>query len=163
MLNDVNLITRTQQWDQKQGGDGITVDGWVFFSNGACRERNPMGCAREPDPDLQKRAKDIVFYHEEVLRRATVKFKETKEALLTPAKFNLRETLRTPEAPNTEQALATLKQLRADVALAQVRLDEARANLVLAKPQWQVEQEERAARNRQANEEYIAAIDALKI
>ena len=68
-----NLISqRNQQFDAKHGDDGIAINGWMVFSDGAKREtHNPQGPLMEPPKDQQEREKITLQYQEEMLRRAT--------------------------------------------------------------------------------------------
>jgi hypothetical protein len=77
------IAQRVQQFDAKHGDDGIAINGWLIFSDGAKREAsNPEGSLVEPPKDKQEQDKIQLLYQEEMLRRATENVQRKKQAVV---------------------------------------------------------------------------------
>jgi hypothetical protein len=70
MLKDnVSLMQHLDQFDLKHGNNGVSVDGWLLFADGATREING-GQMREPSSDPFERSRAVVRYNEAVYQQS---------------------------------------------------------------------------------------------
>jgi hypothetical protein len=79
-----NLVSqRIQQFDAKHGDNGIVINGWLIFADGARREAyNPQGPLLEPPKDKQELDTIQLQYQEEMLRRVTENVQRKKQAIV---------------------------------------------------------------------------------
>ena len=76
------LEQQIQQFDAKHGNNGIIINGWLVFFDGAKRAPyNPQGPMQEPPKEKQDCDKIQLQYQEAVLRRATENLNQKKQAL----------------------------------------------------------------------------------
>jgi hypothetical protein len=74
---------RVRQFDTKHGDNGIAINGWLIFADGAKREaHNLQGSLMEPPKDPQECEKIQLHYQEEMLRRATENVQRKKQAVV---------------------------------------------------------------------------------
>jgi hypothetical protein len=154
---------RVQQFDRQHGSDCINIEGWLVYSDGAKRERSPLGALIDPPEDAYERSKLQVRYREELLRRAVEEFQGLRQTLLQGAKTNLRHQYAEPPPCADEEAVAQLKELQKVVRRRQRALYAARKQLEESKPDWVRRRESASVTNKQSNERFIAAVDRIKI
>jgi hypothetical protein len=152
-----------EHFSKRHGDDAIEIDGWLVYSDGAMRERNPMGALREPPPEPYEACRLRVQYREAKLRRATRAFDERKTVLLRTAHANLSHPNTQPPPCDVAAAKRELGTLRRAVLRCQADLDTARKEMEANKPAWMREREVSAATNRAQNEAFAAAIEAINI
>ncbi len=154
---------RVREFHLRHEADAILINGWWYYGDGAQRDANILGPMIEPSPDPLERYKSQLIYREELLRRATADFNETKRQMVERAKFNLKESVAVPPPPcEIEQAQHHLKMLKARVSECQQAYDEARETLESVKPAWLREREAAAAANRERNEMFAAAVSGIQ-
>lgn len=162
MLNNVSWIQLIEQFDAKHGGNGIRIDGWVLFADGAQREYglSGYGMLREPPNDLWERAKLTVIYYEHQLRQLTVQFNEMKQQLRAMAQSHIQQVDVLP--PPTEH-LAKLKQLQVAIKSCQANLKKARERVEHEKPEQLRRREQMNAECKQRNEDFIKELEAIQV
>ena len=162
MLNNVSWIQLIEQFDAKHGNNGIRIDGWVLFADGAQREvgLSGFGQLREPPTDLWERAKLTVMYYEHQLRQLTVEFNDLKQQLRAMAQSHIRQTDVLP--PPTQQ-MEKLRQLQGAVKSCQANLKKARERVEQEKPEQLRRRERMNAEYKQRNEDFIKELEAIKV
>lgn len=160
---------RIEAWVEEQGGQdaAVLIGNYFYWPTGAYAERSHetgLGLMATPSDDDRERWAAIIKYREAKLRQAKDEFEQLQDSLIQRAKANQREARRTPPPPmGIEEAKKKLKKLRKEVIKWQRSLDKARQEYDDAKPEHLIRQEEEAARNQQANSEFLAAVEAIKI
>lgn len=162
------MYQRVKAFEKANGNDGINLGDFILFSNGACRDSNPIGALIDPPQDPSRRASNIVRYWEARTMRARARFTEVKAHYVTHAKgalavANVPEPLEPIEAVTKQ-----LQELQAEVLKCQTQLETAREQLGAidrTTPEGQARQqrEQRNAAARQANSDLLAAISNIQI
>ncbi len=95
-MDSLLVKQRLEQFDAKHGESAY--DGrWIYYADGANRDRSPYGPLNEPSADKLERHRCIVRYYEIRLDDAVKKFDETKKHMLEnpgshpDAKANVRK------------------------------------------------------------------------
>ncbi len=145
----------------------LLVGGWVYYPDGAAREKNPWaGAWCEPDPDPLSRAKTILFYHEKRLEFAVTEFQYLKSSLKAQAKS---EYLGRPCPPNSlvqREGMRKLKDMKSSIEVLQRRFEKAEQELKEIEdnhPSSRRHQQRRDAEHRQTAEEFVAEINDIEI
>ena len=150
---------RVARWIEENGDDGIMVDGWMIYSNGAMREATPLGALLDPPADLYERAKIKVRYRQALMQRAADAFNERKRYLLSAAEAARRNGY----PPPTERELTELKQLQQVVQKCQRDLEATRTEVVKHTPAWMQSSATTAQENQQSGERFIADVTGIKV
>ena len=160
MIDYLGIKERVEKFDIEHGLDAVMYGaGWLLFPDAAIRETNPLGALREPPDDLYQRAKLIVKYREIKLGLAVEEFTTFKRFLLTQANQAHREG--TP--PPSQEAIATLKQLKAKAASCQALLEDAREYLEDNKPAGLRQRELNMQANREKAEDLLASLKTIEV
>lgn len=162
---DTRVVDRVKAFDAQHSSEArppVFEDGWVIFSDGACRDGNPLGALKEPPTDDWQRLKRIALYWKVSLRHATRKFNEMKDPLVRGAQAQVAAR-NAGEPPPVAEAERKLRLLRRVVKRAQRHLAKALAAVEDAKPPGVREQEARFAANRTANQDLLNRIGKIGI
>ncbi|HWA25700.1 MAG TPA: hypothetical protein VG734_08575 [Lacunisphaera sp.] len=163
MIDYDSVRQRIAAFDKKNGGDGVEINGAIYYSNGAIRDTEPLGALIDPPRDPQERCKIQLSYWQELQRRAVAEFDEVKSQYLTNAKVGLTEAF-TPALPWTEaQAVKKLTELRDNVRELQKRVTAARAELKRNTPQEVLDRRAHFSAARQMATAFVEAVESIKI
>jgi hypothetical protein len=162
-FDDMTPRQRVEHFDKRHGGDAIEIDHWLYFSDGAMRELNPLGLLAEPPAEPYDAAKIRLRYHEEKLRRASRAFDERKAWLLNTARANLLQRQAPPPPIYLAAAKRELNTLKRAVMKLQNDLEKARRDVEASKPAWLRTREEGNAASRASNEAFVSAIEEISI
>lgn len=156
---------RINAFEKRHGGPevAVRVSGWILYPNGAARETNPLGALLDPSTDKLERARNILFYHETRLRLATEAFTERKRFYAENARVALKERFAPVLPVAQDAAVKELNELLTRVRECQAAVDEARKAVVAAKPQHVAEAEAQSARNKDAAQSMLNALESFKI
>lgn len=149
-MDNLSVRGRVRQFDLENGNDAITIgdNSFLYFSNGAKRDVEPMGILLDPPKDDYERYSNIVKYHGELLRRAKAEFNEEASNFREGNELAFRN--RNTPSFTKEDVLQALEPLKAKVQGHQKRLDEAQ-KLLQATSTWKYResiQEEKAEATR---------------
>ena len=155
-----NATTNAKDFDMEHGDDGIMIDGWLCFSDGAYREINPMG-VRCVATESYKKAKLIVRYWQAKLNLAVEEFTVFKSNLMsfTRACSSRRNCYPPPDSG----AIKKLKSIKAKVQSLKLQLEKAEENLVNNKPADMVKREKVDTELRQKCEHIYGEIQSIEI
>lgn len=153
-----------RQFDERNGNDGIQIDGWLVFSNGAMREIAPIGVWCEPPSDAYACAKIKVKYREAKVARAIQAFNRLKQELTWQADNAIKyAAAETPPEPPSSADMAELRKLQSEARKCQKELTLARTELERAKPAQLRMREQRAAANHDRNAKALQAVSEIKV
>ncbi len=161
-MENPSVKQRVDQFDIKNGSDCINIDGfWLVYSNGAMRERNPLGALIDPPTDVHQRCKIQLRYHEKRLQRAVDAFDEHKQQLIAVAQVNLtdRHSGPPPDAANLEK----LKDLQKTVRRCKRAVAAARQAVTDSTPDRVKTRDARSAENKSKNEQFISAVKSVQV
>jgi hypothetical protein len=165
----LTVAQRVNEFRAKHGGesrDGSVADGnWFLYSNGARREQDPWGALCEPPTDAKELALMVGRYWSIRLKHASDAFNEKRDHYRQQAKIAIAiddGIVPNPPAP-TASAIAELKELKAEVVRCQRKLNEARADHQDYNPQWKKDREADNKVYRQANADFLNAVEAIEI
>jgi hypothetical protein len=161
MIGCESVRERIEKFDAEHGNDGIVIDGWLLFSDGAMRELSPLGMMRKVPNDIFKAAKLKVHYWEAKLGLAVEEFSTFKKNLLSRAKAALNQRYCPPPPP--PEAIEKLKKLKAKVEGFQAKLVEAENNVENAKPDNMKRAEQADEDSRRKNEDFANTIMSIEV
>ncbi|MBN2456734.1 MAG: hypothetical protein JXB29_09410 [Sedimentisphaerales bacterium] len=153
--------TTTAKMFDAEHGEFICVNGWLLFEDGAARELHPYGVRKFPPADPYSRTKKIVRFWEEKLALAVDEFTTFKQKLLNFTNTCRNRNVCSP--PPDEGAVKRLRELQAKVKSFQERLKEAEVDMVKAKPEEMVRQENYNNLVRQQCESRLTEIKSIEI
>ncbi|MBA4411586.1 MAG: hypothetical protein C0397_19485 [Odoribacter sp.] len=146
----------------KQHGSFVRLEDYLLFEDGAMREVNPMGLLASPPKDNYQRTRLICKYYQRRLDLAVEEFDERKQHFTHHAKVGLRQKNCPPPIAETQEAVTQLKALRAKVKLCQKNLEQAKVAMDACCPN-RMAKDEIETTNRQSNEDFLNAIEAIEI
>lgn len=149
---------RIGRFDAANGKDGIIVDGWILYSNGARREGG-VGVMMDPPTDPYQRCQLHLRYREAILATATKAFADLRQKLRWEAEANMRAGY----APPDEEGLTQLEALQEAARGRQRDVEKARAELAANIPESRRRAEEATNANRDSGQEFISKIDNIKL
>lgn len=141
--NNLSVVGRIRAFDQRNGGNPVDHNQWLYYANGAKREFEPYGALIDPPADEYQRFTNVLRYHEGRLAKAMHSFQ------------NLREQLLMCPYPD-KAALDELKRLQTLVGERNAAVAEAKEQLANTDVAKQRE------RNRQSNAEQKAQRDEFR-
>jgi len=159
MIDEATVIQKIRQFDKKHGNDGINLNGWLLFSNGARREQNPWGRLCEPPTDLYFRSKLQVRYWSELTRKALDEFDELKHQLVSGANAAMAQGFPGPDSRFLDQ----LRQLANAAKACQSSLEEAQKQLTANTPEEVSLREQQDAWNRQRNQSILDELMSIQV
>lgn len=158
MLNMLQLAAR-EQFDVANGSDGIVINGWVTYSNGAQMENSQYGAMHDPPENPWERAKIQLTYHERLRSNARKQFDEWKQQCIWAASAAEKHGL-----PGTTPAdITRLEALQAEVQRLDINLREAQAQVERHMPPELKAREEQTARNREAGSSALQEIINIRV
>jgi len=154
-----------REFEDRHGGrdKAVVIGQYVYYPDGAIRENVGVlaGMDLEPPTDRIQRARRILRYREELLRRAVRDFDRMKRELLSQV-ITSPSRVSVPPPPDQAEAVATLKHFQAIVLQRQKEVDEI-SEIVYGKTPEQLEMDAAAGRNHAANREFAKAIQAIEV
>ena len=116
--NNYGAAGRINAFDRRNGGKNASavLGEWIYYSNGAKRECEPLGLLQDPPENEFERLTNIACFHQARLKQAIHQFDTLKEQLA----FAVH--------PDGE-ALTRLKQLQELVSKRNAALEDAKQNL----------------------------------
>jgi hypothetical protein len=163
-----NVKARVAEFDEVNGNDCIEIGDMLVFSNGACRDRDPLGQLIDPPNNEYERCRQVVRYWETRMQRAKDSFDGLKEHVVTQSKAALAERHAPEPVADAAQTVERLTELKAEVKSCHFQLQKARKALEVSEPNARHAQaarslNERSAINRQRNGELLSAVQKIKI
>lgn len=153
-----------EEFDKKHGSDCVCWNGWLLYSDGATRERNPLGALCDVPRDPQEAARLKLKFVEIRTQLARDEFNNLKNNLQSHCQVLVSQGVcSNPLSPPSASTVASLKELRKKVLLWQGKLTAARKNLEANKPEYLKQQEKACELNRQKNAEIMSEIESIKI
>lgn len=153
-----NLREARDKFDLDHGADGppITIDGYLFFPDGAMRTSMEF---HQPPEDPYERARMGVRYHEAVVRRWTEAFNEKKRSINSHTQASLRSGYPGPTDADVEE----LKKLQQTVFDCRQALERAQELVDQLKPDDQRREERMTAFIRSSAEAVRSQADNIQI
>ena len=149
-----------RDFDAEHRNDGVVINGWLHFSDGAYREINPLGKRCVPT-DPYRKAKLIALYWQARLDLAVEEFTVFKQKLLTRTNAcRNRQVCLPPPGPD---AIERLESLKAKVEDFQAKLQEAEKNVGKNKPTELIQRELADAELREECEDVLLKIRGFQI
>ena len=155
---------RIEKFDKRHGSDCVVWGGFLLYSDGAYRDRNPLGVLAEGTSDAKKCASRKLEYVEIRLNLAREEFQIYKKNLATQCRIVAEQPNcnNPPKSPSAED-VAKLKELRKKVSHWQGKLTAARKNIEEAIPEHITKRNEFCEENRSKAASISAEIESIKI
>jgi hypothetical protein len=134
---------RVRTFDERHGDFVLLEDDYLYFADGARRERNPLGLLDDGPTDPVKRQKRIVFFWEKKLELAIEEFSVRKRSMLAFVRAHLKDSRSAAPGRDPEQ-IAVLKNLKKKVVAANTCLDLAKQKLKELQPRVERDEKQHA-------------------
>lgn len=162
MIDHIGVNARVAAFDEENGGDGITYNGWIIYSNGAMREQNPLGMLASP-PSNSRECKELILKYWTVSYERSMKaFNEKRSLYIRHAKAEMRNAISAPP-PDKNEVISELELLKSKAIASRVKMEHAQESFRASKPEWIQERENMNASNKVANQSLLEAVNLIKL
>lgn len=158
---DSDVARRIQEFDNRHGNFVCYADR-LYFEDGACRERDPIGKMVEVPPDKHQRAKRVLVYWKLKLDLAVRHFDTQKQHGLAAAQSMVNYGGHIHDDPN-DQIVENLKKLKLEVDKIKAHYEEAEKAVTGTVPEEQKEKEQQTEECKQKWREHASKLQSIEI
>jgi len=162
MIDGQSVNQRVAQFD-RENGDSIVHNGYVYFANGACRELNPLGLLQSPPRDPWARAKAALIYFQLKSEIAAKAFSRRQHELKCMLHAFLNSPGRVPPPKNQAQTVAELEALRDEARECHKAYQRALDAVEAAKPEAMKNRETEDQNNRRGLESMLSEVELIDL